>query len=273
MNPVRILKLYFNELSKVVRQPFPYVALALLFLAPFLLVRNAENIVETVPSGFEVVYISTFAGLTTLIPLLVVIFCSTLVAHEIATGTARALLARPVSRFEFLTAKLMIGITFGAMALLFFAGSAAVSSIGLYAFTDSVDSFDGSLIFTKEKLFLELFISLVVSMLPIIATVTYGVMISVLMRNAITAAGTAVGIILTIDIIKHALQFGELDLSLYTFNSHLDAALKIGQSFALGIDTVSWRDMDTTAILVPLCSILVFSTVSYFVFLTRDVHE
>ena len=272
-SPKRILTLYRNEFDKQVQQRFPYIALALLLLAGLLMARNADLITSSIDlTGFVILILGVILAITSFIPLLVIIFCSTLVAGEISTGTSRLILTRSVTRFEFLTAKLLIGLSFAFLLIVFYTLVLIVGGFNKFTFEPVVE--DGFVLATRFDLIKNLCFALLLTMIPMSASVAYALLISVLCKNLNTSIGTTVGIIAAIDIFKHLLRFGDYDLKGYIFTTYMSNYFEVVQDMAMGLDVV-WFDPkpEPETIIVPLVSLVVFLAIAYWKFLTTDVHE
>jgi ABC-type transport system involved in multi-copper enzyme maturation permease subunit len=102
-----------NEFSKFARQKFPYfglgvVVLLAVFWTPNISLMTGPNVDL---NGYLVVIKGLISAVTLPIPIFACIMASLIVASETAGGTYRNVLSRPVSRFEFLTAKVLFSPT------------------------------------------------------------------------------------------------------------------------------------------------------------------
>ena len=97
---------------------------------------------------------------------------------------------------------------------------------------------------------------------------------SVLSRSLSTAIGAAVGVMLTLDTIKHIVRLGDFRLEPWVFTSHLDDFLKVAQDFAQGLEP-EWfsTGFEKSIVLVPLGTIVVCLSLSFWMFHRRDLSE
>ncbi len=106
-----MLTLLRQELGKVFRLASVRFSLVLLVLLPVLW-AYAPGIFDVygvfIVSGFQVPALSLLSGMEFLFPLLVAIISSELLGTEISLGTLRATLLRPVTRAQWLLAKLVV---------------------------------------------------------------------------------------------------------------------------------------------------------------------
>ncbi|MBN1515038.1 ABC transporter permease subunit [Candidatus Sumerlaeota bacterium] len=284
---MRIWRLYRNELAKFVRQRFPWLAVFLVALAAFLIAHNIDSMMTAMDlTGYRVLILGATLGCSSFIPMLVIIFGSTLVASEVAAGTTRLALARPVTRFEFMTAKVMIGLTFAMMLMAAYFATIVLATPEQFAYEAVVD--EGEVLASQSRLIGALAIAFLGTLFQLTAALAYGMMMSVLARGLINAIGAAIGIFIGVDVFKHVLQIpvpgaGEYDLAPMIFTSYMTDFLKTAQDIALGLDTVwferqgaAWTSIENpgiAAILIPALSCIVFWGVAYGIFLRRDLHE
>lgn len=133
------------EISKLLRRPRTWAAVALLILLPtivaiFLAVTGIAPRPGTGPAFLtDVLRNGTLfpaAALAIVLPIFlpasVAVVAGDMIAGEAAAGTLRYLLLRPVGRTQLLVAKLVAAVTFIAMAVLLVAGTGYI--VGRYAF-------------------------------------------------------------------------------------------------------------------------------------------
>jgi ABC-2 type transport system permease protein len=105
-----MLRLFFFEVFKLFRLRSVGLGLLSAFLLPFLwaLAPGLKEVYGLVlASGWQVVALSLLAGMEFLFPFLVVMAASESLGSEVAQGTLKSLLLRPLSRTQLLLAKLL----------------------------------------------------------------------------------------------------------------------------------------------------------------------
>jgi len=272
MKPSRIAVLYRNELAKHFRQRFLYVALILIGLIAVIWTRNADLIAPVSGINGHTALVLGIIGVTSLIALLSLIFSAMLVAGETSGGTFRMILPRPITRAEFLSAKILMGVTFSVLLIVFYIFVSLVSSIGIYSFGPIIE--DQEVVMTTGVIAGQLALALLFTLLPLMAAVSYGIFMSVLSRSLATAIGASIGILLALDIIKHIFRVGDFMIKPYIFTTYFDEFLKIAQDYAQGLEVV-WFDPDpeAIAIIVPIMTVAILTSLSFIIFLRRDLND
>jgi ABC-2 type transport system permease protein len=226
--------------------------------------RSTEPI--TAPSYFTA---AVNMAISLIIPIFITIFAAMLVASESSRGTLRMMLTRPISRWDFLTGKLLAGF---AYLLLLYAANIATALLIARGYPLK-SSFDRSISIPGLGAQIQFFtIALLLTLLPLLATLCFGFLISVLSVNVATSIGVAVGLLLTIQTLKEFARFGSVDLGDYVFLSYFDTAMGIAQSKSSGIYDV-WNQakvylMAGTSILTCFFCL----AISYWRFLRRDLN-
>lgn len=257
-------------MTKVWRTKLPYLGLAASALMALIARQSMEGLSQpgaiTAPSYFTA---SINMSTTVIIPIFATIFAAMLVAAESSRGTLRTVLTRPITRADFLTAKLLMGSFY---LLLLFAANIIpalliASSYPLRAAFDSGVTIPGY--FDQLRIFS---LALALTFLPQLATVCFGFLISVWSVNVATAVGLSVGLLLSLQPIKHWIRFGEFDLEPWLFSSYYDKAMGIADSKAGGIPEVWGQSGIYLLIATSLISMAVFIFLSYRSFLKRDLN-
>ena len=275
MRPLWIWRLYRSELVKCSRQRFTLVSLVLLALIGVILSLTFEGALSSeYLTGFEVLIHVAQSVIGLFFNFLVIIFCSMLVAGETSGGTFRMVLSRPVTRAEFLTAKVMMGLTFIVLALAWYMLVAvlAIRFGTAYEFGPVIE--DGELVISSAAISWNITLALLLALLPLMASAAYGILMSVIARSLSTAIGVALGVLVAVDLVKHIIHLGDHDLADYVFSTHLGKALHVANKFASGNEPV-WFDPDPElmAMLVPGVSIMLFLAAAYVIFMRRDFNE
>ncbi|MCX7717957.1 MAG: ABC transporter permease [Candidatus Sumerlaeaceae bacterium] len=274
MNPSgmlgRVARLYRSELTKAWRTKLPYVGLVASALMALVARQSVEGLSRpgtiTAPSYFAA---SVNMSTTIIVPIFATIFAAMLVAGETSRGTLRTILVRPVTRREFLTAKLLSGMTYLFLLMLANVVPALVIASGYpaVAYADRGIGLPGPA--QQVGIFA---LALALTLIPQAATVCFGFFISTLAPNVATAIGLAVGLLLSLEPIKQFVRFGAFELETWLFTSYYDTAIGIADSKASGIYEV-WGQWKVWMLLgTSLVSSLVFLAVAYRVFARRDLN-
>jgi ABC-2 type transport system permease protein len=267
----RTCTIFRAEMTKVWRTKFPYLGL----LASALMALIAKQSIEGLSQPGEITAPSYFAAsvnmsTTIAIPLFATIFSAMLVASETSRGTLRMLLTRPITRAEFLTAKLAVGTFY---LLLLFAANLAVAAVVARGYPIKAP-FDKSIDIPGVGQQVLIFaVALGLSILPQLATVCFGFFVSVLSNNVASAIGVAVGVLLSLQPVKHFIRWGAFDLDTWLFSSYYDTAMGIADSKAGGMLFETWRQEKIyLLVLTSVVSAVVLLAISYRSFLRRDLN-
>jgi len=265
-----------NELSKYARQKFPYLGmLAVILLAVFwvrgyhLMSRGEDT------SAFTVVIQGTIAAVTSIIPIFAALFASVLVASETAGGTYRNVLSRPISRVEFLTAKVVFAFGYALLLILLHIAAISIAAATRYSFGPVVD--EGEVIVSTGRLIAVFHAAIGLTLIPLLAIVSYGIMVSTLAKSLANALGIGVGVLIAIEPIKHLVRWGDWRLSDYVMTSYLDTPLAVAKSASMGFEHEWWTGSFWTSdigwgIMLSLGAMGLFLFISYFTFLRRDLN-
>lgn len=201
----RLWLLYRFEWRKLLARKLPLVAFALVILLA-LVAPQIGKVVDTAKSLSESSaptqdrFASGWTALagsvnTTRIflTLAVLILAGSAVAEERAQGTLRALMVRPLRRFELLAAKVLTLWSYGAallIAAVVAAGLGAELSQGLYDVVDP--DYPDRLVHAFGDMCAYVYLAIGLSLAPLLALTAMGVMISTLFDHPGYATGVAV---------------------------------------------------------------------------------
>jgi Cu-processing system permease protein len=220
-----LLTIFRLELARARRDRFLWLSLAVQALMAFVARHGAIALAGSrgVDGPAYVVFSMNLAGTLTT-PLLSAIFAAGLVAGEVGRGTLRPLLAWPVSRSTVLFAKaIMASLVAFLLTLTHLAATVLIAAqMPLEAGADP----DFPLR-TVSQVWAELSIAVLVGLLPLLATVFFGLLISVHCNQGGTAIGVTVGLLLVAEPAKLLLPEG---WDRWIFSSHFDTATAIASS-------------------------------------------
>ena len=258
----RIWTAYRFEVEKAVRRKFTYVGLILVVIAAAsaLLIRPVVNDGE---SDYAFIAYATPIALNLLGLLLLVTYCAGLVSTELGSGSICLVLLRPIRRYEFLIAKMLLGVTYAAMLT---AVVAAVTWGIALAFGDLTGvAYGGETVFTGADVLTAYLLGALLVIVPQAAVAAYAVMMSTLVRSTGAATGGAVGVILAIDIVKHPLH-----ITPFVFTTYLEAPWRVFVSRCDGIEA-SWFPETTYLLLTSVISMIAFMAIAIFSLSRRDL--
>lgn len=252
------------------RTKFPYLGLGASALMAVIAWRSVEVMgtrgAITGPAYFTA---SINMSSTIIIPIFATIFAAMSVASETNRGTLRTLLVRPVTRANFLTAKLL---TANFYLLLLFAANIAVALViaSGYPIKTALDA-NISIPGLGEQIAIYGF-ALLLTILPQVATVCFGFFISAMSSNVGTAIGVSVGLFFSIFTAKQFVHIGSFDLDQWIFTSYFDTAMGIADSKAGGMYESWGKPQIYMLVGTSLASIGIFLKISYRSFVRRDLN-
>lgn len=223
----RVWTAYGIELAKALRSKGAYAG-------PLLLLLGALGALLARPISRDSVSDYAFVSFTTVTLLhglglfVTLIYCSGLVASEY-TGTLRVVMVRPLHRYEFLLAKLLHGMTY-ALALTVIT---AVAAWGLaWTFGDLRDvGSGGEQAFSASQMRSAYLLGALASLPPQWAAVAFALLVSVCVRNALSAAVLTVGLWLLMDFAKYPLHLDGM-----LFSSYLETPWGVFEAHCDGLD-------------------------------------
>ncbi|HEO72639.1 MAG TPA: hypothetical protein ENN80_15385 [Candidatus Hydrogenedentes bacterium] len=258
----RIWTAYRVELAKVLRLKATYLGPALVAACVFgaLLVRP---VARDGASDYGFIAYATQVGQGLLGLLLLLAYSAGLISAELSSGTIRLALVRPVRRWEWLAAKLFLGITY-AVAL---TASAGVTSwlIALVLGDIAGVSYGGEVVFTAQSMLYSYLLGAVLSLAPLSATVAYGVLFSTCTRNTGAATAAAIGIWVAVDTVKHQIGLGP-----YLFTTYLEMPWRVFAAHSEVLDA-SWNPDAKYCLLTSLVSFVAFALVAARVLARRNL--
>jgi ABC-type transport system involved in multi-copper enzyme maturation permease subunit len=266
-----------NEFSKFARQKFPYfglgvVVLLAVFWTPNISLMTGPNVDL---NGYLVVIKGLISAVTLPIPIFACIMASLIVASETAGGTYRNVLSRPVSRFEFLTAKVLFSLAYAFALMAIFVLVAVPMTLRTYSFGPITDF--GEVLYSKWRMIGIFSLACLLTFIPLAGVVCFGIMISTLAKSLSSAIGIAVVILIALEPLKQMIRIGDWQLKDYVVTSYQDTALTVADSAAIGVDYLwfpggFWHSQLGMGLAVSLATAAVCLALSYFVFLRRDLN-
>ena len=248
----RVWLLYRIEVSKAIRHRQAYVGPVLLvlvvLLAPLLYPISADGIGDY---GF-IAYVTPLA-LNFLGFVMLLIYCSTLVASEVSQGSIRNILLRSVTRRECLLAKFLLGYSYAALLT----GLVAITSWSVaWARGDLMGvHIGGELVYSGESMVRSYVYGALLALLPQWAGASMALCFSTLSRSTSTAISLSLGVWILSDLAKYP-----LGIASYLYTTYLEAPWQV---FAHQCDALSypWLPMAwqcvLSSVVVMVCSLLI----------------
>jgi ABC-type transport system involved in multi-copper enzyme maturation permease subunit len=265
-----------NEFSKYARQKFPYLGLIAVVLLAGLWVKSFPLITDIRrTNAFVVVVLGTIAATTSIFPVFSVIFASALVASETANGTYRNVLARPISRVEFLTAKIAFACAYALLLVALHLVTVFAMATAQFTFGPVVD--EGIVVASTGEVIGAFSIAVLLTLVPLFALVCFGIMISTLSKSLTNALGISIGLLIAIEPIKVFVHWGNWQMKDYVVSTYLDKALVVAKNAAEGfsyqwLPSGWWRSDLSWGLMLSVATAAVFLFVSYYTFLRRDLN-
>lgn len=284
----RVGRLVNFELAKLFRQKLPYVVLFPIVGAILLVMMRAMDVQgeavadPRIRNGFEYLGTSCLWALR-LVSVFAVVIASLSLSGEASQGTYRMILVRPVTRTDVFISKALV---MAIVVLVLFIATAVLS----YGLLHAVHGFwrDGSYMSplnegrftlmgeeviadpnrTKAILAGDFRLAMALSILPLLASGCFGLLISSIFDNT----GAAVGLAMFLAIALYGFASVDRKAGKYVFSHSLEYGLSVAKHRAEGYSDRKWEDEEIErAWLVPLVSAVAFLSVAYGIFLKRDI--
>lgn len=205
------LTVYRWELRKLISQKRTYLGLGLAVALPviFVIVQNLREHHGHAGEGIIATQV-TQSGLVTpvlmleflayfMLPLIAALVAGDVVAAEDDNGTLKTILTRSVDRGQVLAAKALAAFTFAAVAVFLSAIVATVGGVASWGF-DHVTSLSGTDVSAGEALLL-VFVANACYLVPLLAVVCFGLLLSTATRNSTAAVVGTIGFVILLYIV------------------------------------------------------------------------
>ncbi len=257
----RIGTVYSVELSKALRRKYTYVGPALVAaaVAGSLVIRP---VARDGMADYAFIANATLGALSLVGVLAILVHGAALVAAE-PYGALRHTLTRPIARYEFILAKLLLGMTYAAMLTLL-AGALAWGFVFLLGDRNGVLS-GSELIFSEGEMTAAYVLGALLALAPQWATVAYALFWSTCTRNPLAAVLLAVGGWVAVDLLKYP-----LGIDAYLFTTYVERCWEV---FALRADglTAAWFPMAWQCLLASAAGGFLFTAAAIVRFRRRDL--
>ncbi len=205
------LAVYRWELRKLIAQKRTYMGLALAIVLPliFVIVQNLHQhhdragdsifASEITQSGLATPVLMLLFESAFFLPLIAALVAGDIVAAEDGNGTLKTILTRSVDRGQVFAAKALVAVTYGAIAVLLSATVATVGGVASWGFNE-IKTFSGSIVSASEGLLLVLAAN-ACYLIPLIAVICIGVLLSTATRNSTAAVVGTIGFVILLYIV------------------------------------------------------------------------
>jgi ABC-2 type transport system permease protein len=191
------------ELRKLISQKRTYLGLALATALPviFTVAQNvrgnhhgADNIFvsEITQSGLATPVVTLLFMSVFMLPLTAALVAGDVVAAEDGNGTLKTILTRSVDRGQVFAAKALTAATYAIVAVFLSAAVATVAGVASWGF-HGVVTYSGTFVSASEALLL-VFAANAVYLIPLLAVVAIGVLLSTTTRNSTASVVGAIGL-------------------------------------------------------------------------------
>lgn len=162
--------------------------------------------------------------------IMLLLFCSSLIAPELERGAVRGTLLRPVTREDFLTAKLLTGFSYAALLT----ATVALASWGAARLRGDLLGvhIGGELVYTSGQMMWSYAGGTALSLLPQWAGASLAILFSTACRNTTTAIGLSLGTWIVADLVKYP-----LNIAPFLFTTYLEAPWQV---FSYRCDALSY---------------------------------
>ena len=226
----RVPALLRNEIAKAVRCKLPYFGLFAAALISVLTFVVADELSATgTGNAWGYVTLSMQIVFTDIGLIFILVFSAMLMADETRSGTIRAMLAAPLYRWEFYTAKAAMGLLYMIVISVATLVLSMVLASFHYRFGAISDSF--GVIYSQGRVFVNFLLAFVLTWIPLGAIVLYGLFISTIVRSPGAAVAVSIGTLYIIDFTKHL-----VGLDPYVFTRYISYPWQIMQQMAEGVD-------------------------------------
>ncbi|MGH2903834.1 MAG: ABC transporter permease [Solirubrobacteraceae bacterium] len=206
------LTVYRWELRKLVSQKRTYLGLGLIVILPLVFVA-VENVHQRHRGGGKSVFAReiTKSGLATpvliltflvlfMLPLVATLVAGDIVANEDGNGTLKTILTRSVDRGQVFVAKGLAAMTYATIAVYLSAVVGTVAGVASWGF-HPLTSLSGTVVSAPEALLL-VFAANAIYLIPLLAVVSIGLLLSTATRNSAAAVVGTIGLVIVLDIVS-----------------------------------------------------------------------
>jgi ABC-2 type transport system permease protein len=206
------LTVYRWELRKLIAQKRTYMGLGLAVILPliFVVVQNLRShhgrdggsifATQITQSGLATPVLMLLFLSEFMLPLIAALVAGDIVAAEDGNGTLKTILTRSVDRGQVFAAKAFAAASYAIVAVFLSAVVATIAGVASWGF-NSITTFSGSLVSASEGLLL-VFAANACYLIPLLAVVSFGVLLSASTRNSTASVIGTLGLVILLFIIQ-----------------------------------------------------------------------
>ncbi|MCU0917633.1 MAG: ABC transporter permease [Planctomycetes bacterium] len=262
----QLLPLLRNEIVKATRRRLPYFGLLMgALICVLTYVVMAEIGAADTANAWGYVALSMQLVFADIALIFVLVFAAMLMSDETRSGTIRAALAAPLSRWEFFVAKAVTGLLYMVVMSCVSLLLSALLARARYRFGAVGDSLGE--IYSLKTVLTNFLLAWVLSWIPLAAVVFYGLFLSTVVRSSGAAVAVSIGTLYVIEFTKHL-----VGLDPYLFTRYLTYPWQIVGQLAQGVgyqwQPEVWR-------MLALCGVsgAVAFAAGLILFLRQDLNE
>jgi ABC-2 type transport system permease protein len=204
------LTAYRWELRKLVSQKRTYMGLGLAVILPLIFVlvqllrghrHGGDSIFATqiTQSGLATPVLMLLFLSVFMLPVIAALVAGDIIANEDGNGTLKTILTRSVNRGQVFAAKALAAATYAVLAVFLSAGVATAAGVASWGF-HQIHTYSGSIVSASEGLLL-VFAANAVYLIPLLAVVCIGVLLSTATRNSAAAVVGTIGLVILLYIV------------------------------------------------------------------------
>lgn len=257
-------KLLINEIDKTAHSKLPYFGLGacLLVSAITYIVVKQDN--SDVINGWGQVALSMMLVFTDIGLIFILVFAALLIADETRSGTLQAVLVHPLYRRELYLAKWITGLLYMivlSLAVLLLSMALAALRLDFGAVGD-----DYGEVYSQTTVLRNFLLAWGLSLIPLGTMVTYGLLVSTLIRSPGAAVAVGIGSIYIIDFTKHL-----IGLEPYIFTKFISFPWQILLNISQGV-TYEWLPQLWTMLGLTLGTMIVTFSAGLLIFTRQDLN-
>lgn len=249
----------FNEIVKLIKNKTNYIYIIVILSAVIASFLGARVIGDSDNSftGYSYILFSLQTLSTTMLPFMLLLFASNMISSEKTSGTIRNILASGCTKAQFLISKILVSFIFQLALMVIALLSTVIISFMLFGFGNLTE--DGFMIMSQYQFWAQFFTAYVLLAIVLFAVISFGLMISTIVQNNVSAITTAIGVYILLEGIKT-----KLHIENFVYTSYIDFPLRIISERTEGFP-LSWTPTLYYYLLVSMLWIFLSIFISFLV--------
>lgn len=220
------------EIIKLVKNKINYIYILFAIIAVLSSVVGMEILDGHSNRGYSYLLLSLQLLATSILPILLLIFASTIISTEISSKTVRNILVSNPSRNHFLVSKITASLIFQLTLMTIAAITGIIFGHLLFGFGDIVE--DGFLIMKQHRFWITFIMSYGLLFLSLLPAISLGIFISIISKNIISSIVISIGSYILLEAIKV-----KLHIENYIYSTYIGFPLSTLEELVEGF-TSSW---------------------------------